>query len=151
MYFFFFLSFFLLFLWAAPVAYGGSQARGRIGAAAAGPRQSHSNTRSEPRLQPTPQLMAMPDPLTHWARPGTEPTTSWVLVRFVNHCATTGTPHLSALCSVWMGGLDSVVGAFTKTNLPPSTPHNGFSISGATCSKSHYIWWSAPGQPPLSW
>ena len=47
--------------WAAPVAYGGSQARGRIGAVAASLRQSHSNAGSEPRLQPTPQLTAMPD------------------------------------------------------------------------------------------
>ena len=47
---------------AAPVAHGGSQDRGPIGAVAAGLRQSHSNARSEPRLQPTPQLMAMPDP-----------------------------------------------------------------------------------------
>ena len=30
--------------------------------------------------------------LTHWARPGIEPTTSWFLVGFVNHWATTGTP-----------------------------------------------------------
>ena len=43
-------------------AYGDSQARGRIGAAAAGLRQSHSNARSKPCLQPTPQLLAMPDP-----------------------------------------------------------------------------------------
>ena len=48
--------------WAAPAAYGGSQARGRIGAAATGLRQSHSNSGSEPHLQPTPQLTAMPDP-----------------------------------------------------------------------------------------
>ena len=60
-FFFFFLSFFLLFLWAAPAAYGGSQARGGIGAVATGLRQSHSNAGSEPRLQPTPQLTAMPD------------------------------------------------------------------------------------------
>ena len=31
--------------WAAPAAYGGSQARGRIGAVATGLRQSHSNAR----------------------------------------------------------------------------------------------------------
>ena len=31
--------------------------------------------------------------LTHGARPGIEPTASWLLVGFVNHCATTGTPH----------------------------------------------------------
>ena len=48
--------------WAAPAAYGGSQARGRIGAVATGLRQSHSNVGSEPRLQPTPQLTATLDP-----------------------------------------------------------------------------------------
>ena len=48
------LSFFLLFR-AAPVAYGGSQARGQIRAAAAGLHHSHSNMGSEPRLQPTAQ------------------------------------------------------------------------------------------------
>ena len=47
---------------AAPAAYGGSQASGLIGAVAAGPCQSHSNTGSEPRLQPAPQLMATLDP-----------------------------------------------------------------------------------------
>ena len=52
---------FLLFLWAAPTAYGGSQARGLIGAAAAGLHQSHSNLGPELRLQPTPQLTATPD------------------------------------------------------------------------------------------
>ena len=30
--------------------------------------------------------------LTRWARPGIEPTSSWVLVGFVNHWATRGTP-----------------------------------------------------------
>ena len=54
-FFFFFPSF-----WAAPVAYGGSQARGRIGAVAAGLR--HSNIRSKLRLLPIPQLTARPDP-----------------------------------------------------------------------------------------
>ena len=48
--------------WAAPAAYGGSQARGLIGAVATGLLQSHSNTGSKPRLQSTPQLTATPDP-----------------------------------------------------------------------------------------
>jgi len=37
---------------------------------------AHGNTRS----------------LTHWMRPGIEPVSSWILVRFVTHWATTGTP-----------------------------------------------------------
>ena len=53
---------FMLFLWATPTAYGGSQARGPIGAVAIGLCQSHSNAGSELHLRPTPQLMAMPDP-----------------------------------------------------------------------------------------
>ena len=43
---------------AAPAAYGGSQARRQIGAAAAGLHQSHSNMGAEPCLRPTAQLMA---------------------------------------------------------------------------------------------
>jgi len=46
---FFFVSFFV-FSRAAPVAHGGSQARGLIRAVAAGLHQSHSNTGSEPCL-----------------------------------------------------------------------------------------------------
>ena len=56
-----FLSF-ILFFRATLEAYGGSQARGQIGAIVAGLHQSHSNVGSEPRLRPTPQLTAMPDP-----------------------------------------------------------------------------------------
>ena len=51
--------FFFCLLRAAPMAYGGSQARGGIGAIAASLCQSHSNARSEPRLRHTPQLMAL--------------------------------------------------------------------------------------------
>ena len=47
---------------AASVAYGGSQARGLIGAVAAGLYHSHSYARSKEHLQSTPQLMATPDP-----------------------------------------------------------------------------------------
>ena len=48
----FFLFFFCLFAIsrAASAAYGVSPARGLIGAVAAGPRQSHSNAGSKPRL-----------------------------------------------------------------------------------------------------
>ena len=54
--------FFLLLFRVAPVAYRVSQARGQIGATAASLYHSHSNVGSKPCLQPTPQLMAMPDP-----------------------------------------------------------------------------------------
>ena len=62
-----FILFYVLFIYfllfrAAPVAYGGSQARGPIGAVATGLHHSHSNVGSEPRLRPTPQLTATPDP-----------------------------------------------------------------------------------------
>ena len=46
---------------APPAAYGGSQARGLIGAVASSLDQSHSNTGSELHLQPTPLLMATLD------------------------------------------------------------------------------------------
>ena len=53
-----FVCLFCLFAisWAAPMAYGGSQARGLIGAVAASLHHSHSNARVEPPLQSTLQL-----------------------------------------------------------------------------------------------
>ena len=57
-----FFSFFVCLFRAAPKGYGASQARGLIRAIATGLYHSHSNARSELRLQPTPQLMTMPDP-----------------------------------------------------------------------------------------
>ena len=50
------------------------------GAVAASLHHSHINARSEPHLQPTPQFMVTPDSLTHWARLGIEPASSWMLV-----------------------------------------------------------------------
>ena len=57
---FLFLFFFFLFL--GPHAYGGSQARGPVGAVATSLQHSHSNAGSEPCLQPTAQLSATLDP-----------------------------------------------------------------------------------------
>ena len=45
-----------------PAAYGSSQARGQIRAAAAGLHHSHSNTGSKLSLGPTARLTATPDP-----------------------------------------------------------------------------------------
>lgn len=81
--FYFIYFYFFDFFRAAPAAYGGSQAKGPIGAVAAGLRHSHSNARCELPLGPTPQLMAM---LDHQPaeRPGLEHTTPWFLVRIVS-------------------------------------------------------------------
>ena len=77
---FFFFKFFSFFKPAPPAPYGGSQARGsnwscscqptalRIQAASVTYTMAHGNTR----------------PLTHQARPGIEPASSWILVRFVS-------------------------------------------------------------------
>ena len=53
---------FLNFFRAAPAAYASSWARGQIEAGTAGFCHSHHTTRSEPHLQSTSQLAAMPDP-----------------------------------------------------------------------------------------
>ena len=60
-----------LVLRATPLAYGGSQARGQMGAAAASLPHSHSNAGPEPHLWPIPQLTAMPNPPpTEWGQGG---------------------------------------------------------------------------------
>ena len=60
-YFFFTWAFFFFFFRTTPMAYGGSQARGRIIAVAAGLCHSHSNAGSKQYLWPTSQLTATPD------------------------------------------------------------------------------------------
>ena len=59
--FFVIFNFFMSFR-ATLSAYGGSQARGRIRAVAAGLHHSHRNARSKLHLRPTPQLTATPGP-----------------------------------------------------------------------------------------
>ena len=59
--YFYFILFFCYFR-ARPTAYGGSQARGPIGATAASLHNSHSNTGSKPPLRLKPQLTVMTDP-----------------------------------------------------------------------------------------
>ena len=95
-YFVCFLFFFLLFR-ATSTAYGSSQARGGIRATATVLHHSHSNVGSTPHLQLTPQLMATLIP-THWAWPGTEPASSWILVGFINRCPAEGTPPAFNTC-----------------------------------------------------
>ena len=56
----FLFCFVFYFFRAAPATYGNSQARGQIGATAAGLHHSHNNAGSELRLRPTLKLTAMP-------------------------------------------------------------------------------------------
>ena len=73
------------------MAYGISQARGRIRATAASLYHIHSNAGSEPRLQPIPQLMAtwdsQPTEQKLGMKPGILIDINWI--RFF--CAVTGT------------------------------------------------------------
>ena len=71
----------LFLVGTAGEAYRSSKARGRIGAIAARLCHSHSNTKSEPGLWLNPQWGNV-GYLTHWARPGIEPTSSQILVGF---------------------------------------------------------------------
>ena len=71
---------------------------------------SRLGVKSEPYLQATATATATWNPscvydytvacgnagsLTHWERPGIEPTSSWMIVGFINHWAKTGTPYTS--------------------------------------------------------
>ena len=89
---FFFFFFFCLFR-AAPTAHRGSQARGQIGAVATCLCHSHSKAGSEPASVTYTTTHGITGSLTHWVRPGIEPESSWILVWFVNHWDTTGTPE----------------------------------------------------------
>ena len=97
---FFFLFCLFAFSRAAPVAYGGCQARGLIRAIATALRQSHSNAGSATSVTYT-TAHSNAASLTHWERPGIEPATSRFLVGFVNHWATTGTPGKFCLSMKW--------------------------------------------------
>uniref|UniRef100_A0A8D1SUR3 Uncharacterized protein n=1 Tax=Sus scrofa TaxID=9823 RepID=A0A8D1SUR3_PIG len=57
-----FQIFFFFFFRATHTAHGGSQARDRIRGTVASLCHNHSNSESKLHLQPTPQLMATPDP-----------------------------------------------------------------------------------------
>ena len=87
------ISFFFLLFRAAPIAYGGSQARGRIRTMAAGLCHSHRNAGSKIHLWPTLQLRATLDlwPLSKargWIHILMD--TSWIHFP----CTMTGSPYI---------------------------------------------------------
>ena len=85
-----------MYFWAVPMSYRISQARGWIIAAAASLRHSQSQCQIQAMSVTCMAAHSNAGSLTHWARPGTEPESSWTLVGF----ATTEpqqelpTPHL---------------------------------------------------------
>ena len=83
----FFLSFFFFFLGPCPMAYGSSQVRGHIGAAAASLHHSHSNARSEPSLQQHHQILTPLSGARDWTCILID--TSWVLYQWT----VTGAPQ----------------------------------------------------------
>ena len=93
-FFFFFLFWVVCLFRAAPEAYGGSQARGWIRTTAAGLCQSPSSEGCEPSSATYTTAHGNAGSLSHCARPGIEPATSWFLVGFINHWATEGIPPL---------------------------------------------------------
>ena len=81
-------SFFFFCLFnSSPAAYGGPQARGRIGATAAS--HSHRNARSYTTTHSNARS------LTHWARPVIETETSWFLVGFFSDAQLRELPNLA--------------------------------------------------------
>ena len=129
--FFSFLSFFsFLFFRAAPIAYGVSQASGWIIAVAA-------DLHTEPCLRPT-TAHGNTGSLTHWARPGIEPVSSWILVRFIS-----AAPQQELLLKVLL----HAVGA-AKTNKQTKTEIY-FSQFWRLGSKIKMPLWLNPHESPL--
>ena len=91
---FFCFVFFFLFR-ATPAAYGNSQARGlnKICSCWPTPHPQQLGIWGVFVTYTTAQSKARS--LTHWVRPGIEPTASWILVGFIIHWATTGTPSIA--------------------------------------------------------
>ena len=85
-YFLPFLSSFLpsFFLFRAVLAaHGGSQARGRMGAVATSLHHSSRQLGIQAASSTYISAHGIDESLTHWARPGIEPASSWILVGFV--------------------------------------------------------------------
>ena len=66
------------------MAYGGSQARAQIGAPTAGLYLSHSNMGYLSLVCDLHHSSWHARSLSHWVRPGIEPTSSWILVGFIS-------------------------------------------------------------------
>ena len=91
--------FFFFFFRATPAAHGNSQPRGQIRATADSLYHSHSNCRIPAESVTYNTVRSRAGSLTYWARPGIEPTSSWILIEFLTHWAPPGIalPSLTTL------------------------------------------------------
>ena len=89
-----------------PAAYGNSQARGGIVAAAVRPH--HNNDRS----------------LTNWERPGIKSTSSWILVKFLIHWAAMDTP-----CTLDFNSILNYIKFYIFRVVPALATGNSFSLA----------------------
>ena len=119
------------------MAYGSSQARGWIRAVAASLHHSHRNAGSELHLQPTPQLMAIPD---LWPR--IKPAPSRILVRFISIAPQQKLPRpaLEAISlfspeGTWKEGVSG-----PKSALPPVSAESATSCHCPLQSLSKFTW-----------
>ena len=120
-----FVCLFLLFR-AILAAYGSSQAGGLIGATGTGPQPQQSGIQATFVTYTT--AHGNTGSLTQWERPGIEPTSSWILVGFVNRWVMKGTPELSPCWHMMF---------HTHGMCPPKT---GFWVEGSL-NRRPSKWW----------
>ena len=87
-----FSSFFFFFFCLFRVAMRHMEAKGQMGATAASLYHSHSKFRTRATSATYTTAHGTAGSLTHWARTGIEPVPAWMLIRFINCWAMTGTP-----------------------------------------------------------
>ena len=119
--------YFFFFLRTTPVAYGGSRARGQIGAIEAHVCHSHGNARSEAHLQPMLQLVAS------WILNPLSEVRDWTSIlrdtsRVHYHQASTGTPRWPCSSQGARPGVDPPTMALTR-NQPRGHLDLGLSAS----------------------
>ena len=85
--------------------------------------------------------------LTHWARSGIEPESSWILVGFVNQWATTGTPRVFFFCDtppigcLWTASSCFIQPVACREHLGCFQPACMFRTQGSeVCKWRDYLW-----------
>ena len=133
----FLLSLSFVFLGVHLQQYGGSQTRDQIGTAASSLSHNHSIMGSKPYTT----AHGNAGSLIPWARSGIEPASSWMLVGFVYHWATMGTPSsrlLNPLC--YSGNSSLFLNFFFFPHLPNSTSYLPGFLPFLCWLVLHWLW-----------